>query len=89
MNQQTPLPIGQLRWRCRRGARELDILFNRFLDYGYSTLNRDQKVAFQSLLGEQDPLILDWFLGRSSPDEPTLKEIVGLIKKTANNAESD
>jgi|TARA_B100001079_G_scaffold91875_2_gene78766 antitoxin CptB len=88
IDQQTRQQIGRLRWRCRRGARELDILFTRFLDTGYATLNEEQKAAFQALLNQQDPLILDWFLGRTSPDESALKEMVDLIKKSAKDVAS-
>jgi antitoxin CptB len=32
--------IGKLRWRCRRGMRELDVLLSRYLDEEYRTAGR-------------------------------------------------
>ena len=44
----------QLRWQCRRGMLELDLLFSRFLDIGYADLTDDERADFVRLLGYQD-----------------------------------
>ena len=66
----------QLVWRCRRGIRELDVLFDRFLNKDYATLSSVEQADFQRLLDVQDPVIMDWLLGRYSSDDPGLEQII-------------
>ena len=50
-----PLPsMERLRWRCRRGLLELDLLFEAFLEKRYSELPDSDKQAFVRLLEYQD-----------------------------------
>lgn len=70
------LSAGKIRWRCRRGVRELDVLLTRFLDQTYDSLSNSQKIAFCKLLEVQDPIIMDWIFARSSSDEKDVQEIV-------------
>lgn len=58
----------QLVWRCRRGVRELDVLFTRFLQAEYEQLTELEKQSFQALLEVQDPTIMDWLFGKEEPD---------------------
>jgi antitoxin CptB len=78
------LSAGKIRWRCRRGVRELDVLLMRFLEHSYKTLSNSQKIAFCDLLEVQDPIIMDWIFARSSSDEKDLQDIV---EKLANLVE--
>ena len=74
------LTLQQLRWRCRRGVRELDVLFGRFLDETYATLSEDQQIAFERFLNEQDPRIMDWLFGKSAPNDDEFVELVNLLR---------
>ncbi len=67
----------QIVWRCRRGVRELDVLFGRFLDTEYDLLSQQQQADFARLLEVQDPTIMDWLFGRSPPQD----EFKGLITR--------
>ena len=60
---------GQLRWRCRRGMKELDILLTRYLDECYCTAATGEQEAFRHLLEMQDPLIYAYCLGQERPPE--------------------
>lgn len=75
------LSESQLHWRCRRGVRELDVLFNRFVKDHYPALGNDQKLTFQQLLEVQDPTIMDWLFGKESPEDIEMQSLVGLLKK--------
>jgi len=66
----------QLRWRCRRGVRELDVLLDKFLQHEYANLDGSQKKAFLRLLEVQDPIIMDWLFGKSSSDDQEIQSIV-------------
>ena len=59
----------ELRWRCRRGLRETDILLQRFLKDQYEHAAPKEKQHFEALLNETDLDILAWITARSSPPE--------------------
>jgi antitoxin CptB len=66
----------QLVWRCRRGVRELDVLFGRFLETEYPQLDESQRMAFERMLEVQDPTIMDWLFSKSQPEDPELEMLV-------------
>jgi len=81
------LSQSQLVWRCRRGIRELDVLFGRFLESEYPALSDDEKQTFQNLLEVQDPVIMDWLFGKYDPESSDmlalierLRDLSGLLK---------
>ena len=76
----------KLLWRCRRGARELDSLLVPYGTVHLPTMNIDEKNRFANLLEEQDSDLLDWFLGRATPDNSSLLRTINNVldfKKTA------
>jgi antitoxin CptB len=70
----------RLRWQCRRGMLELDLLLNGFLDAGYSDLSEPGRGDFVRLLAYQDQIIYDWLMGQSIPADAALRDLVGLIR---------
>lgn len=50
--------IGKLRWRCRRGMRELDQVTEGFLNNHYADASADERAAYQRLLELPDPQLL-------------------------------
>jgi len=59
--------LRRLRWQCRRGLLELDLLFGRFLEHHYSALNMEEQGAFQRLLEQPDQTLLAWLQGQQEP----------------------
>ena len=70
------LDENQLVWRCRRGVRELDVIFGRFLKDQYASLEQTQQIDFQRLLEIQDPTIMDWLFAKEEPEDQGLAEII-------------
>ena len=58
---------GFLRWRCRRGMRELDLLLSRWLDRGWAAADANRRTAFLRLLEEPDPQLVDWLMNGERP----------------------
>jgi antitoxin CptB len=54
---------GRLRWRCRRGMLELDLVLERFLGENYVKLTEQQQAEFDALLDLPDQDL--WALIRS------------------------
>ena len=59
--------LGRLRWRCRRGMRELDILLTRYVDERFAGASSAEQEAFRRLLDTQDALLYAYCLGQQRP----------------------
>jgi antitoxin CptB len=62
-----PEELGRLRWRCRRGMKELDVLLARYVNERFCGASKLEQEAFGQLLETQDPLLHAYFLGRERP----------------------
>lgn len=69
----------RLRWRCRRGMRELDQLMLRYLDGPWATDSDAERAVFLQLLDCEDDKLWRWFVGRERPQEDALNELVHRI----------
>jgi antitoxin CptB len=87
MMRRTPEPqeIGKLRWRCRRGMKELDVLLSRYLDQEYSSASPVHRQAFRELLDSQDPLIHAYFLGMQAPPNAVVSALIERITQSPSN----
>ncbi len=75
-----------MRWRCRRGMRELDVLLMAFLDQRYASLGDEAQQAFESLLSLPDPDILDLLSGRARAQDAALRDVVEQLLATPRAA---
>ena len=71
--------IKRLRWRCRRGMRELDQLMLRYLDQRWTTADDLERSNFLMLLDTEDDKLWRWFMGRERPENENLEAIVNAI----------
>ena len=69
----------KLRWACRRGMLELDVLFLPFVDEAYDQLSESQKITFERLLEGDDPDLFAWFMGHQKCEDAELNDMVQLI----------
>jgi antitoxin CptB len=72
--------IRRLRWQCRRGRRELDLVLTRYLDHRFASASADEQRAFEKLLEMPDPTLWNFlfFTGssdRGSPEGRVLAEL--------------
>jgi len=70
-----------LRWRCRRGMRELDQLLGWYLDRRYAESGAVERAAFAALLEQPDPDLWDWLSGRSEAPQAAWRHIVDEIRR--------
>ena len=66
----------RLRWRCRRGMKELDLLLLNYIDEVYSASRPERQLAFRRLLSMPDPEILALLTGRSEADDEHLAHVI-------------
>ena len=71
--------IKRLRWRCRRGMRELDQLMLRYLDQRWPSADDAERAVFLQVLDCEDDKLWRWFMGRERPENAELDAIVTLI----------
>ena len=74
-----------IRWQCRRGMLELDLLLNNFVDQNFKTLSQQHRQSFELLLSYPDQTLLDLLLGNSVSSDAEIANVVGLIRATPFN----
>ena len=70
----------RLRWRCRRGMRELDQLLERYLAHGWPQASAAVRDAFLRLLDCEDPMLWPWLMGRERSEDVALDALVQRIR---------
>jgi antitoxin CptB len=71
--------LGKLRWRCRRGMKELDVLLTRYVEERFRDAPAAHQAAFQELLESQDTVIYAYCLGQERPPTAVLSALIEQI----------
>ncbi len=72
--------IARVRWACRRGMLELDVIFQPFVDAHYENLSEQDKAIFVRLLECEDPELFAWFMGHEDCPDPELAQMVITVR---------
>jgi succinate dehydrogenase flavin-adding protein (antitoxin of CptAB toxin-antitoxin module) len=72
--------LRRLRWHCRRGRLENDLVLEKFLIRFGGKLDRTRLDALNELLELGDNELWDLVAGRTEPPEPRHTEIVGWLR---------
>jgi antitoxin CptB len=79
--------LSRLKWRCRRGLLENDLLIERFFQRHEATLTATQAGALEALMELPDNELLDLLLRRKEPegelDRPDIKALLPLLRTSA------
>ncbi len=75
-----PVYIERVRWRCRRGLLELDIVLGRFIEQRYPSLDNEQRVVFDELLDLADNDLWDLITGKKEPTLAHSREVLDWLK---------
>ena len=77
--------INKTKWKCRRGLRELDLLFRRYSEDNLDSLSKQDFEMFNSILDLEDQPLYDFIFKNETLNSPE-KEIFILanIKKFTN-----
>ena len=68
--------MSRLRWLCRRGMKELDVVLNRYLDHGYLSASDAEQAQFRALLEMPDPDLYNLLLGRDATSDPERRRLL-------------
>ncbi len=72
--------LERLRWRCRRGLLELDLVLGRFVEQDYAGLDEMQKGTFNALLDMPDTVLWDMIAGRQQAMEGEQQALLEKIR---------
>ena len=74
--------LSRLRWQCRRGLLENDLVLDRFLERHGSGLSREQLDVFQRLLELGDNELWDILSGKVgySTADPAARDLIKLLQ---------
>ena len=70
----------RLRWQCRRGMRELDLLLENWLARHYDAAPDDEKAAFHELLALPDPALAGYLLRGDRAASPLAASVIAQIR---------
>ena len=72
--------LKKLRWRCRRGMRELDQLFEHYLDREWAAAPAEEREVFLFLLDCEDDKLWRWFMGYEACPDARAADLISTIR---------
>jgi antitoxin CptB len=75
--------LAKLQWQCRRGAKELDLLMQRYLETDYLLAADEEKALFVKLLELEDDELLAFLMGGLEAGAGEMKVLVEKIRAVA------
>jgi len=72
--------INKLRWRCRRGTLELDLMLVRYLEHRYLFADTTEQQTFLQMLELEDTELMRYLMGEQLPSEDNMKSLVLVIR---------
>ena len=71
----------RLRWRCRRGMLENDLILTRWLDAAGSAMPDDDVAALNRVLDLADNDLWDLLCGRTASDDEQVQQLVTRMRR--------
>jgi len=71
--------VKKLRWKARRGMKELDILLEAFFATQTDSLLAGEWPQLETFLSQEDDVLFDWISGRDLPADQDLLLLIETI----------
>ena len=72
--------LNKLRWRCRRGTLELDLILLRYLENSYLTASPTEQKTFLQLLALEDTDLMHYLMAEKVSEITDVAELVTKIR---------
>ena len=72
--------MSRLRWLCRRGMKELDVVLSRYLEQRYASASVADQAFFLELLQLPDPELYNLLLGRDDVADPVRRRFLERLR---------
>lgn len=73
----------RMRWRCRRGMKELDVALEYFVDNKYAALDVAGRAAFERVLAMEDPELYACMLGKERAADAEVQDVIVSLRRGA------
>jgi antitoxin CptB len=70
----------RIRWHCRRGMLELDLVLNAFVERHLDDLDASSLEVFQAVLAYPDPMLFALVMGKAEPEDDTERGIIAQLR---------
>ena len=71
----------RIRWLCRRGMKELDVLLERFVSQEYDDLDEREQAGLRELVEMEDPDLYALVMGRMQPETDVQADLLDRIRQ--------
>jgi antitoxin CptB len=71
--------LKMLRWKSRRGMKELDVLLEAFFERQADSIATGAWPELEDFLSREDDVLFDWISGRDLPTEPALLVLIDTV----------
>ena len=78
--------MSRLRWLCRRGMKELDVVLSRYLEHRYESAPEVDQACFRELLQLPDPELYNLLLGRDGADDPGRERFLQQLREPSGSS---
>ncbi len=72
--------LSKLKWQCRRGTLELDIMLTRYLETCFENAEQMEQVEFLKLLELEDTELMPYLMGQRAPETISMQHLVNKIR---------
>ncbi len=77
----SPTHLGKLRWKCRRGMKELDELLVHYVERRFDSAPPEEQKAFQRLLDSEDSVLHAYCIGQLPPPADLAEIVTRLVAR--------
>lgn len=74
------IELSQLRWHCRRGVKELDVVLTNYLENHYLNSSKEIQDAFKALLKIEDPILMSLVLDHDQIEDSAQNKVLDKMK---------
>ncbi len=74
------IELSKLRWHCRRGVKELDVVLSNYLEKHYLNSSQESQMAFKELLQLEDPYLMSLVMNYDHIDDQHKNVVLNKMK---------
>ncbi|MCP4487068.1 MAG: succinate dehydrogenase assembly factor 2 [Gammaproteobacteria bacterium] len=78
--------ISRLRWLCRRGMKELDLVTTGYLENHYNSADEAEQSSFRALLNMQDADLFALLVGSESSNDDDITSLIRKLRSMTKKA---
>jgi antitoxin CptB len=78
--------LNRLRWKSRRGLKELDVLLEAFFSSNANAIASGDWPELEKFLAQEDDVLFDWITGRGLTTNPNMLNLINTITNAAKHS---